>query len=249
MSAFFRLPIVAQASLGTVPEQFVNLFEIYELDAYEHWIFDRGSSQNLIGKVNNRMLTAQSTEPTYSASFLTLPRENGKALITDRADSATGIETMFAVVRASAALGSNQMQIMGSLGASTGFGIFFHSTAFPKVLRITARDTVFANTLAGEASAADQWVFVAMSRDFSGATKTIKSLRGGGVLYNLSSTATYTPSANNLALGNAYTTALTGGGMDVAEFGIFSQALNDAQLQSLYARRKRELARIGISVL
>jgi hypothetical protein len=249
MSAFFRLPIVATANLGTVPDQYVNLFENYERAAYEHWIFDRGSSDNLIGRVNNRLLTAQATEPNYSAGYLTLPRVNGQALLTDRSDTATAVETLFAVVRASADLGSSSMQIMGSLGATTGSGIFFHSVAFPKVLRVTARDGMFSNALAGEASNADQWVFVAMARNFSGATKTIKSLRGGGVIYNLSTATGYTPSAGNIALGNAYTAAAGAGSMDVAEFGIFTQALSDADLQSLYARRKRELGRLGISVL
>jgi hypothetical protein len=249
MSAFIRLPITSAASLGTIPANDIRFFDLYEQGTYDHWIFNRGTPANLTGRTNGRLLTLQSTAPVYSGSFLTLPRVDGQALLTDRDDSATATDTLFAVVRASADLASNSMQIMGSLGATTGYGIFFHSTAFPKVLRVTARASVFANDLAGDSSNSAVWVFVAMARNFSGATKLITSLRGGGLTYNLSAAATYTPSAGKISLGNAYTTALGAGGMDVAEFGIFDRALTGAELQSLYVRRKREMAKVGISVL
>jgi hypothetical protein len=258
MSAFIRLDTFFPSPLGAIPVQDIKFYDIFETSAYEHWIFNQGDSVGLTGRVGGRVLGLQSSAPEYNsegqAQFITLPIASGSALLTDRVETATAVDTLCCVVRPKANIANFKAVLMGShQNNAPGGGPFFHSVNYPKEVRVTYQG-LFQNSVGSGSAAdaykvpADAWYFVAVTRDFSGTTKTLRSMIGGGPIVTLTSTNSYSPSPSPIALGNAYDNRTSAGQMDFAEFIIFDRAMSSAELTSLYTRRKRELAALSIPV-
>lgn len=244
MNLFTRLPLSAPTgSLPVISPSDIDYFVDYEAQSYDHWVFGSDAS-SLVGLNNGNALSPQST-PTYGSNYARIGTAVGNGLRTALEDSATSEDTVVAVVRVATLPG---IQIpFGTLDTSTGGSLFFGDGN----CSITYRG-IFSSQPAGNAITANTWHFVAVSRDFRGTGKSIKSLVGGGSVVERASSATYSPApaGRKISAGNAYYgSGVATGVMDLAEFIVFNRALSSAELLALYARRKTKLAARGVTVV
>ena len=252
MNLFTILPIVAPAgSFPTISPSDIEYFVDYEVDSYDHWIFNKGGVANLTGLKQAKVLTAQAT-PTYSSNYLTISTLSSNALLTDLPnESSTQVDTVCAVVRL-ATVGAGIQVLLGSLGPTTdtpplnGGGLFVDTGA-----SYTTYRGVTSSASAGNSLSAGAWYFVAVSRTFSGSTKYVRTLIGGGSVVEQSSAGPYQPAlaGRKIACGNAYYNSVITNTMDFAEFVVFQTAMTSSELLSLYTRRKSQMAVIGITVV
>lgn len=240
---FTRLPItVSDTSLPVIPSSDIELLMPYADDAYEHWLFDRGDATNLVGRVNERSLALQGAAPVYHETYLTLPSAAGGALLTGRPDTVDAFDTMCAVVRMGGPAGIKAP--LGTLGATTGAGIFLSSAAHG--MYSTLRPSVGSLLIASPAEL-DIWYFIAMSRDLATATRKVTHLVGGFSMIEAAPTS-YLAAAGNIAVGNAYYTTGSAGTIDVGEFIYFDRAVAASELLDIYAESKVRMAARGIAV-
>lgn len=235
-------------SIGTVPRSKLDWLSAYEPDAWDHWIFNK-AALSLDGLVNGRDLSPASVSPVYADSYLQLDNDNGKQLNTLYPDTAGAVDTIWAVIRRTYTGAGLNMQWGNFLTSSVG-GSMFLSTAnaqlyygYGGVVNSPNTGLVLPNRSA--------FYFVAISRDFSGAVKSIRSMVGsqGQHLYTSGAGLTYNPgSSETVALGNKYYTTGSGTVDDIMEFGIIPKYMSESELDALYARRKAQLAKLGYTV-
>lgn len=242
MHLFTRLPITVSGSLPVIPSADIQSLVNYEQTSYEHWIFSGGAGA-LVGKKAGKALTLQSTAPTYSAYYLSFGG-NGKALLTDLMDSAAATDTVCVVMRPAASV---TMQVpFGNVGSVLGGSPLIYGTP-TRTLAHTYRGISNSGNQTAISPAA--WQFLAISRNFSGTTKSIRMLLGGTAQAVTTNSGTYTPAATPIALGNS---SLAGVGVDVidyAEFIIFPTALDATELEAVYQRAKARCAARGLAVV
>lgn len=251
-TTFTRLPITASNSqLPVVSRADVDYFTNYDPTTYEHWILG-GNSACLTGPVNGNALTPQASV-AYATNSIQLSSPIGSGLLTPLEESASLVRTLCCVFKFSVTSGT--YGVMGSLGTAAdinGGGVFIGGTSPSQLLYSTYRG-VTSSVAIGNVTAGN-WYFVAVSADFSGATKKLNHLVGGQTgVASTSSSAYIAPTAGRkTALGCAYgpTPAVTVSPMSFAEFMVFDgQALSMAELQAMYASRKAKLAMQGIDVV
>ena len=255
MSILTRLPITVPSALPVIPQADIESFVSWEIDSYDHWIFDKGNSTGLTGLSQSKVLALQGSAPAYSSTHISLPGTSGNALLTDLTEVASQVDTIFMVLRLPATFTGFHFPF-GTLNTGSpllGGASFLASpgSSYPRGTFLTYRGTSLSSTTGPDIPAANQWYFLCVSRDFASATKSFRILLGGQTLQTAAVTGTYTPAAGRLiALGNGY--YATGGAtalFDIAEFGIFNRALSDAELGNLYSRRKLAAAARGITVV
>lgn len=255
-SLFLRLNTLANGSLGTVPEADVQRYGEYDPLAYGHWIFKGTSDAVMTAKgQSGKVLTPQGADPVFTPDYLELNMLEGNALLTDLIDTDGATDTWAAVVQLS---DPGFFILLGTLeNGADGGGLF--ATGSPRKLYTTVRGTSVAitNSIANAPDFADDaWYFIAMSRDFAGATKTVHQLLGSGAVVSTTALAgvTYNENAGEtVALGHAYYDNGTPGGTDVPmkvrEFITYDRALGADELLKLYAWRKAVLEADGIVVV
>lgn len=254
MSIVTRLPITVSSSLPVISQADLESFVSWEIDSYDHWIFDRGTSAGLAGLSQSKVLTLQGSAPTYSSSYISLPGTPGDALLTDLTETANQVDTIFIVLRSPAAFNGIHFPF-GTLSTGTGnvFGgspyLEGAANTYPREFYATYRGTDVPGTPITTIDAANQWYFICVSRDFNSATKTFRILVGGNGIISYTVAGTYNPAPGRfIGLGNGYYTVGSSALLDIAEFGIFNRALSDDELNNLYSRRKLAAAARGISV-
>lgn len=255
MSIITRLPVTASSTLSTIPQEDIESFVSWEIDAYDHWIFDTGNSAGLTGLAQSKILTLQGSAPTYSSTHISLPGTSGNALLTDLTETASQADTIFMVLRLPATFSGLHFPF-GTLNTTApllGGSPFFNNTAntYPRSSFLTYRGTSLNSTSAPSVPTANQWYFLCVSRDFASVTKTCHTLLGGTSIQTVTVTGTYTPAAGRfIALGNGYyATGTATASFDVAEFGIINRALSTTEVNNLYSRRKTIAAARGITVV
>lgn len=252
MTTFTRLPVTStNAALSTVPMADIDYFTNYDPTTYEHWLLG-GNTDCLTGPSNANVLTPQASV-IYAPNSIKLSSPIGSGLLTDLTESAALVRTICCVFKFSATTGN--YGVMGSLGVTAennGGGLFISGTAPSQSLFSTYRGITSSANVG--ALTAGNWYFVATSMDFSGSSKKIKHLLGGGAGYELATANAYIPptTGRKTALGNAYGPAPAAivSPMDFAEFMVFDgRALTLLELQAVYASRKIKLAKRGIVVV
>lgn len=250
MTLFSRIPVVSPSKgLATISEADVDYLVDYEPTSYDHWIFSKGSAAGLVGVNAGRSLTPQSAVPTYSANFLTIDGGIGKALLTDMTETADVTRTMCVVVRDPYSGGAIRVPF-GTLDSvnNTGGSPFISGSTYPRPMYTTYRNITNSQNTGMTVDKA-LWLFLAVSIDFSGATKYVRSLVGGQAGIEVTATTAYAASANKVAVGNGYYSGAAAGPMDFAEVITYAKALTLAELRAVYARRKARLAKLGVAVV
>lgn len=254
---FFRLPVIsARLDMPIIPSEDIEELVDYEPTAWAHWIFDRGAG-SMSDRVNQRELAPISNAPTFQSNYITIPNASSSGLYTGFEDIEAAKDTLFGVFRLPAT--NNMISIMGgySYPSAVRGGMTYVSSGTIELreLRLIFAGTTITQRNTSMGVPTGVWVFVATSRDFSGATKHVSCLVGGEEGYEGTGTGTYLPRVspdnpnNQIVLGRDDYTSGAGGDFDCAEFGIFDRVLSLTELQSLYARRKAALAEKGITVL
>lgn len=255
MSLFLKLPVTSSnLELPIVPPQDIESFSQLEVEAYAHWIFDRGS-QSLTSVINPRQLTVQNTAPTYETNYLRMPSPNGNALITDYADAAISADTMCAVVRWPVAL-TVPLVTMGNLGSgaiNNGFGPFVGIGGDD--MNWQARGPSLPYATGGGSSefgvgaiSPNNWYFIAAARDWD--SPKFNAVRYIGGIYSqehlVSQASTYNPGPN-LALGQSQL-GTSPQELQVAEFVLFDQYLTPAEIDAVFTRAIARMALRGITI-
>lgn len=250
---FTMLPFsVSNPALPVIPStDFERLSEL-EAGAYEHWIFDNGAA-SLSGGVNGRMLTAQSDPATFSDSYLSIPSNEGKALLTDMGEVVDQKDTICVVFRYSTTTGV--VIPFGALAktadAALGGGCPYIANAGRDIL-LQYRPTNINSIDTGKDAPASTWQFLAVSRDMASGG-IVRTLLGGQSQHSVtvSNVAAYIPagSGRKIGLGSAYYNAVTGVTLDFAEAVVFDRALSASELDDVYLRAKARMAERGITVV
>lgn len=253
MNLFTRLPITLASRLyPAIPEADIDYFTDYEPSAYDHWTFNQGGAGGLVGRKAGKVLTVQSTTPSYSANYLTMTNSVGKGLLTDLMESSNASLTICAVVRDPTSGASVLKTPFGTLDTTAGGGtgglpFIGGGGAARKVYTSYTGYTASVDT--GQLAPDSQWLFLAVSMDFSSAARKLRVLVGGQAGYEVSKANAYRASVRALALGNGYYTGGTAVPLDFAEFVPFTRAMSLADMQAVYARCKARLAVGGIAVV
>lgn len=246
---FTRMPFtVINSSLTTIPSADVEAFSSLELDSYEQWNFG-GNASSLNGLVNNRAMTAQSASPIYFNKYISVSGTFGSALLSPLEEVAGAVDTIAVVARLEADSGGTVLPF-GSLGSSTGGSPFLDGTGGSRTVYVNYRGPFNANT--GLFIPQGSWLFVAISRNFSGSSKTIKVMVGGSTLYEGTGTTAFSPAAsgNKISLGNPYLSSGTAGSVwNFSELVLYQRALTPVELSALYTRAKARAAASGITVV
>lgn len=250
---FTILPFsVNNSVLPVIPSSDYQRLSDLEIGAYEHWLFDKGSSNDLVGGINGKQLTVQSTAPTYSGSYLSISGNEGNGLLTDMGEVAGQIDTICVVFKHSSSTGI--VVPFGTLSktadASLGGGSPFIGNT-PRDLLLQYRPTNIASIDTGKDVPAATWHFLAVSRNMA-TGGVVRTLLGGQTVHEITvGGVAYIPAGNNrkIALGSAYYTAATGVTLDFAEAVVFDRQLSATELNGVYMRAKARMSARGITVV
>ena len=256
-NAVFVMPFVATTpGLPTVAPGDLVPYADYETSALEHWVFG-GDSTSLVGLVNGRQLTPQSSMPSFSSVSLTLPGQ-GEALISDIDD--THARTFFAVVRRPVqGAQSDRGVYWGNRGFSASFphdgGIIAQANFF-SVSAGGSVNTVYSDINGSSRSTSSltynnagvdvgDWAFILVSESIDGFIVQINSTQAPG-----SATVERALAPVPYALGNAYYNnpdwkSLS---LEFDEWGCVDGTADSAEATALYNRAKARCARRGITV-
>jgi hypothetical protein len=252
MNLFTRLPISLASSLyPVIPEADIDYFTDYEPGAYAHWVFNKGGAAGLTDLKAGKVLVPQSDAPTYSANYLSMNGAVGKGLLTDLLEPAATKRTMFAVVREPNPAVTQVKVPFGTMDSSAGTGglpFLSGSGAARKLFTTYKAVTNSSDTL--QLTPASSWLCLAVTLDFSGGTKQVRTLVGGGAGHEATSAVAFAASVRALALGNGFYATGHASPLDFAEFIVFEgRAMSLADMQAVYLRRKAKLAAGGIAVV
>lgn len=219
-----------------------------EADAYDHWIFDTGDSQALVGRTNGRSLTRQSAAPAYSSDHI-VGGTYGNALLSDlnNREDFTVVATVKYPSSPGMVAGSVETTTNGAsllMGVSTSAEV----SSFVRGPSTTQRELNLSST-----PSAGSWIAVGMALDYSGSTRrrTLAAAGQSVEITNDSADMTINGTAKKIALGNAYynsapynTTAIS-----VHSFILYDRALTLSQLQGVLGRERLRGQRRGLTVL
>ena len=240
MSLFTLLPITVTGSLPVIPVSDINFANYFEQESYDHWIFDKGAS-GLKGLVNETTLTAQSTGPTYSSNYLTIPAASGKSMLSQKADSR---EQTICVVYRHPVGATGTLVLAGSRDVTPTMGSVLFSTS----------NSVYSNQTptfqTGPIAEPDPstWMFAALSESALAGSTTHNLYVGGAAPITKTGGSLKTVSTNKVALGNIATAGASASNIDFAEFILFNRALSADELAALYVRSKGRMAARGVTV-
>jgi len=243
---FTVLPFLfSNPALPVIPEEDMRRLAAGEPGAYDYWQFG-GSANSLVGVQAGRPLVPQSGQPEFHPNYATLSAAAGSALMTGLGESVAQEDTIYAVIRVAP---GSPLIIFGSLGTTgvgTGSGVFqIAGQALSQQHRGT---NILQET--GLTLTPGDWLFVALSRQFSVGANAVHVMVGGQPVATGFGTGVYAPSAGEIALGNAYYTSSPDiGPFDIAEFGVFPLSLDADGLEDLYLRVKARCAERGIAVV
>lgn len=257
MSLFTRLPIsVADPSLPVIDSADIDALGVsYELDSYDHWVFNTGDVAGLVGLNKQRVLTPQAAVAAYASNYLSLSSLAGNALLSDLDDVALGKYTLCTIVREPAPQATGIKPIYGTVTAApVANNLTFLSgsnAGSTPARKVFASYSGLTNSLDTNAAlAADAWYFVATSVDFKDDTShTMRTLVGGATPLEAAGNSAHFPSGRKWALGNGWYSAAIGGAFNFAEFILYNRALSTAELQAVYGRSKARMAGQGIAVV
>lgn len=250
-SFFFRLPFnVADATLPVIPTSDIEDFLEYDVESnpYEHWIFGSGAD-SLEGLRQGKVLTPQSTSPSFNAASMVVSTLKGKGLKTTLSDAAS--MTIVAVMKRPAAPPPGTVQIVaGTLEQSGGNGagsaIYFNSST-PSDVSGNIRGGGATTRAMGLGVGA--WMFVAHSEGVQ-STSIRRILYVGGQASNAEQVVAGPKivSPHEIVLGNGYYSGGVGPSIEVAEFLLFDRFLTLNELDGLYARTKLSMSARGLSL-
>lgn len=254
MHSIPRLSFVLASPLyPVIPESELDYFTDYEPGAYAHWVFNKGGVAGLADLKSGKVLTQQSAAPAYSANYLTLSGAVGNGLLTDLLEPAGTKRTMMVVVREPNPAVTQAKPPFGTMDTTAGGGtggipFVTGSGAARKLYTSYLGVTSSSDTL--QATPSSLWLSIVVAIDFSGGTKRVRTLVGGGAGHEATSAGTFSASSRALALGNGYYTIGHNSPLDYAEFIVFEgRAMSLADMQAVYLRRKARLAAGGIAVV
>ncbi|AQS46554.1 hypothetical protein BMG03_01105 [Thioclava nitratireducens] len=243
---FTILPFaVSNDALPRIPASDISLMGPVELEAYETWAFGN-SAASLTGAKSGRMLTPQGSV-SYFNDYLRVPLSSANGLVSDVPEIASQTDTMAMVMRFSTLTGSTSA-LLGTINGGTGGGLLLSASAFSH----NQRGLTGVTQATGISAVEGEWRFVAISRDFSAATKTVRILIGGESLFtDDGGTGSYVPAPSGrfLSFGNAYLTSGSTAVMDIAESAIWRKALSGDELTTAYQRAKIRMAARGITIV
>lgn len=215
----------------------------YEVDAGDHWLFDKGDVSNLAGGLASTNLTPAGTAPTYTDhSIVTAEGMNGLRTIFPDAATMTVAGVFKHQDVPTAGHGRPLISSETSFAENGGSAILDLSSAIYMRSRPSA-----ATSMAGSTTIAiGGWMFVAMSCNDD--TNVQQFFVGG--LAPQAATVEKTLGGRNIALGNAYTIGDNYlHGCECAELIVWpGAALNLAAIQSVYARSKIRMGRREVAV-
>lgn len=251
---FTMLPFsVNDPTLPVIPSGDIRrLFEA-EINAAEHWIFDNGEA-SLVGKINGLSLTPQSTAPTYSADYLTIASDVGKALLTTFEETAGQEDTIAAVFKYSAHA-SKEIVPFGSISSTvespplTGGAPYI--VGVEHTVSLTYRGSPVTGTNTTVAISPSTWVFLCVSRKMT-ASGVVRALIGGSAIKSYTGDySSYVPATagRKIGLGSPYFVSLAGQTVSFAEAVVFDRALDSTEISQLYDRSKARMTKRGITIL
>lgn len=238
-----NLPTVAAADMRRLSD--------VEIGAYDHWIFNGGAS-SLVGKSAGKVLTVQSTAPTYSSDWLSISLNQGAGLLTNLGEVSGQADTL-AMVCKIATVPTAAIVLGGTLAPSSepapqGGGSVFISTG--DKLYLSNRGTSQNGTDTTDTLSAATWAFICLSRNMS-ASGAVRFLKGGSTVREyLANFSAYVPapSPRKISLGGAYYNNQAGNTLSIFEAVLYNRALTSQEMLDLYNRAKSRAAKVGITI-
>ncbi|MBE0379171.1 hypothetical protein [Pseudoalteromonas prydzensis] len=221
--------------------------------AIRHWVFDQGNSESFKDLVNNVEITRQDPETRERFNSLILPKEVGKALLSDI--QCTGKDIIFAVVK-KLPDAPNTLLIAGNANheVENGGGVLLNSTGSTTVsmrCRLNDGTTPSVSSTRYAQVAENEWYFVAGYIGDLNSTSSLAIFMGPdsyGVLDISSSGRNF--STRFLGVGNAYyENHPSATDTQIAEFGIIQgQELTLEYGQTLFEHSKQRMLKRGIKL-
>lgn len=215
----------------------------FEVDAGDHWLFDKNDSRNLAGGLASTNLTPVGAAPTHGGNSITTA-DGMNGLRSVFPDSAT--MTVAGVFRRSAiatvGYGRKLISSTSEVPADGGSEILDLTSQVAMRSRQAGSTTMTGSTLIADGS----WTFVAMSCNNANDLQTF--FIGG--LAPQSAVTDKTVAARTIGLGNIATNGSNYAyGCQAAELIVWpDKALTLADIQAVYARSKIRMSRRGHSV-
>jgi hypothetical protein len=245
MSKFIQLDDRIPGLTPRVRRNEVLLPRRAEIGAYGHWLLGPDSDSLTAIDRRARVLTAQSDAPTYSTSFLTMDRDEGRSLLTDLEDTNQSL-TMWVVFRIPTGtnglvpLCGNADNTSGNKGrmiyiANTTRALGFWGNAGS----LTSPNLVYTF---------DEWHFAAVAVDTTQATNNVTILGGGQPIQTLSRNMTAaTPGTAEFALGNTGYLSVAAD-IDFAEFGVLDYVASAQELADIYTNSQARMTARGVTL-
>lgn len=239
------LPVVtANPALPTYDWRAIPGLPEYETDAGDHWIFDKGSADNLRGGLSATLLSRAGAAPTYGPNSLTTADGGMNGLVSTFADAAT---CSWAVVARRAAVPAQPAGNGRAIVASTGTAAADGGTEMLDLTsQIVGRTRQGSSvTMTGASLIGDgTWFFASAACDGVAGRQTYFI---GGLAPQTQAVAK-TVGARRIGLGNtAINSAGYFFGIEAAELIIWpTRAVPIGEMQAVYARSKIRMGRRGI---
>lgn len=253
MIVFFRIPVNAPNTLGTIPQSnIVELKDTYvpytiEAEAFGHWMF----KNNLTDEMNSRNL-APIPGATYTLTngMITLDTNQLNGIQSGMKPTAGIGYTVCAVIRVkNTANASTDAQLAGTQTSTAGTASLRYYPATNQIGgNVVSAGLGSANKLAANKNA---WQFMAVS--FSGDAQVVRNLLVADTLHGvLTDTITGTgpiigTTSAQICLG-ANTASTVTIDFDCAEFIVFAGPKSINELNSIYTRSKERMATKSILI-
>lgn len=238
VAANTALTQLSYSALSNVPE--------FEAGSYEHWVFDKGDAQGLVGRINGRALAVQSTAPTYNAKSLVLGTDGAayqKGLLTALDDTAEF--TVCAVFKWS----STPKLVFGTVDASNGSALIVAGSSPAVGSFVRGPSSTTRGIVMSPGPSSGDFIFAALGISLSGAHRTRRYYVSGQSFESTDDSAAETVSSRKFAFGDAYYNNVTyNNSVELAEASIFTAPLSLAQMAAVYKRAKVRMARRSITI-
>lgn len=254
MNTFFKLPVIASNSVGTLDPADVrdvsDFFPGLETDAWGHWTL----TKDLVDSVNNRSLIATAgTVPIFADGQMHLEGAN----TANRKGFNSGLRGV-ATTGFTVCVVAKQTGITGSFASIAGNQQADNGTAsllfYPN--QVSGYATGLGFTSAPNAQVdTTKWTFAAAS--YSNEVNVVRKMLVESGSYSFTNEFTGTgqiqdpPSANifnSICLGTTQITSSQTFSLDFGEFIIFNRALSMAELKDVAFRSKRRMLQKGIEI-
>ena len=247
MYLFTMLPIsVDDPSLPVIPAGEVSqLYSDLENDAFEHWVFDKSGTGNLVGGLNGTQLSIQNAAPTHQENYLTLNTASGNSIrMLEFNDSAEAQDTLCIVARTSTA-GARLGGMWPKGGMYADLAGEYRAIHFLDGAPLATLRLISTTSIGG-------WVFMAFARDFRATVREWTAVIGSETKEaSYAEGVTYTPgtfSGALMALGNANDQNGAAGTADFAEMIVYDRKLSLAELLEVKERSIARMAARGITL-